>query len=321
MALAPLYLGPPQRHFPTHPVPPGALVSAEARAIHQAGAGPSAGQLKDELESLKENSLELRLIRAMLMKLGESSDSTGLAQDDPEASSSELHLETSQAQYTSLSQSSDDTEIYLEASFSQSLSIDVLVEADGDTRISATMSQSASFSAEISISSGGKKQDPLVLDLDGDGLETSGIADGAFFDIDADGSLDRLSVAARGDALLALDVNGNGRIDDGGELFGDQNGAANGFTELARYDDNSDGQIDAADSLYAELRLLSFASYSRQLLQSLAGAKVSTIYLGYAEARLDLGAGDERVQSGSFERTDGTFGEAADLLLRFDSLA
>ena len=59
-------------------------------------------------------------------------------------------------------------------------------------------------------------------------------------DLDADGRMDSISVPTGDDALLALDRNGNGRIDDGRELFGDQHGAANGFAELARFDDNGD---------------------------------------------------------------------------------
>ncbi len=91
-----------------------------------------------------------------------------------------------------------------------------------------------------------QKTDPLVLDLAGNGFSTRGLDDAVRFDLDADGRTDRISAPSGDDALLALDRNNNGRIDDGRELFGDQNGAANGFAELGKYDDNGDGRIDAA---------------------------------------------------------------------------
>ena len=56
-----------------------------------------------------------------------------------------------------------------------------------------------------------------------------------------------------GDAFLAIDRNGNGSIDDGTELFGDQNGAAHGFAELAKFDSNHDGVINAQDDDFDKL--------------------------------------------------------------------
>jgi hypothetical protein len=62
-------------------------------------------------------------------------------------------------------------------------------------------------------------------------------------------------------AFLALDRNGNGRIDDGSELFGNatplsQGGLApNGFVALAQYDLNGDGVIDASDPVWSDLLL------------------------------------------------------------------
>ncbi len=60
---------------------------------------------------------------------------------------------------------------------------------------------------------------------------------------------------------LALDRNGNGRIDDGSELFGSGTKlpsgafAANGFAALAVFDENADSIIDANDSVFNKLLL------------------------------------------------------------------
>lgn len=157
--------------------------------------------------------------------------------------------------------------------------------------------------------------DPLVLDLAGNGFSTRGLENALDFDLDADGRRDRISAPSGDDALLALDRDGNGRIDDGRELFGDQNGAANGFAELARYDDNADGRIDASDAIYRRLTLLRFDAQGRQQQQSLAEAGVAAIQLKARDVDLALGAYDRIAQLGSFEFADGRQGQAADLLL------
>ena len=117
------------------------------------------------------------------------------------------------------------------------------------------------------------------------------------------------------DALLAYDRNANGRIDDGRELFGDQNGAANGFAELRKYDDNGDGRIDNQDAIFERLSLLSFDAQGRQSSQSLSEAAVSAIDLQARDVKIALGAYDEIAQLGRFEFADGRSGQAADLLL------
>ncbi|MGG2396507.1 hypothetical protein ACJRW5_06085 [Pseudomonas sp. SH1-B] len=172
-------------------------------------------------------------------------------------------------------------------------------------------------SLEVNVSAGQRPQqvDPLVLDLAGNGFSTSGLSRPVRFDLDADGRMDSISVPTGDDALLALDRNGNGHIDDGRELFGDQHGAANGFAELARFDDNGDGRINAADAVFDQLRLLRFDAQGRQQLQTLDQAGVSAIELQARDVSIALGAYDQIAQLGQFEFSDGRSGQAADLLL------
>ena len=65
-----------------------------------------------------------------------------------------------------------------------------------------------------------QRRDPLVLDLDGDGLELVGASAQVLFDHDANGIKTGTGWAKPDDALLVRDLNGNGLIDNGRELFG-----------------------------------------------------------------------------------------------------
>ena len=167
----------------------------------------------------------------------------------------------------------------------------------------------------VSASARPQRTDPLALDLAGNGFATRGLENPVNFDLDADGRRDQISVPTGDDALLALDRNANGHIDDGRELFGDQHGAANGFAELARLDDNRDGRLDLQDALFERLTLLRFDDQGRQHSQSLAEAGVSVIHLQHQEVKQALGAYDEIAQLGRFDFEDGRQGQAADLLL------
>lgn len=104
---------------------------------------------------------------------------------------------------------------------------------------------------------------PIVLDLDDDGLR---MAKGRVtFDLLADGHAQGLSWVGPREALLALDLDGNGRVDTGAELFGSSTGCGtdrcfDGVMALAQYDSparggNDDGIIDARDRVFSRLRL------------------------------------------------------------------
>jgi hypothetical protein len=84
---------------------------------------------------------------------------------------------------------------------------------------------------------------PIVVDLAGDRImDFSSSAEGPLWDINGLGMVFRLGwpLCPGNEPFLALDRNGNGRIDDGRELFGnatplrDGRSAANGFEALER---------------------------------------------------------------------------------------
>jgi hypothetical protein len=79
------------------------------------------------------------------------------------------------------------------------------------------------------------------------------------FDIDNDGKSDQTAWAARGDGLLVRDINHDGQINNGSELFGSAtvlpNGktAADGYVAMNALDTNNDGVLDAKDAAFGEL--------------------------------------------------------------------
>ncbi|MBT9508245.1 hypothetical protein [Rhodoferax sp.] len=133
-------------------------------------------------------------------------------------------------------------------------------------------------------------RDPLVLDLDGDGVELTPNATTVLFDHNADGIKTGTQWARADDGMLVRDLNANGTIDSGRELFGDQTQlpsgqlAANGFAALAALDSNADGVFDANDAAYADLKIwrdLNQDGISQaNELQSLEQAGVTAINLG-----------------------------------------
>ena len=165
-----------------------------------------------------------------------------------------------------------------------------------------------------------QQSDPITFDLDGDGVELTNYLNGARFDILGDGRQVNTAFVTGGDAFLALDRNGNGTIDSGKELFGDQNGAKNGFEELRKLDDNKDGIIDAQDEVYTRLRLFKDngnGTTEAGELVSLSDAGIASISLAYKDVNEAASGGNRTAQSSSFHYGDGRRGRVVDTILNY----
>ena len=165
---------------------------------------------------------------------------------------------------------------------------------------------------------------PLVLDLDGDGIELTSV-DGstAFFDVGVDGFAEATGWVAADDGLLALDVDGDGRIDDGSELFGDQTGYAHGFLALAQHDDNGDGVIDAADAVFSELVVWQDANTDgisqAGEMRGLAELGIASISTGATTTSYWVAGNEIRYES-TFTWADGTTGVVGDAFFAGDDI-
>lgn len=126
--------------------------------------------------------------------------------------------------------------------------------------------------------------DPLVINLNANAAE---ITDQKFFfDLDMDGHAEAISQLAQGSGFLALDLNQDGKINDGNELFGARSG--NGFADLAKYDSDGNGWIDEADEVFDKLLIWSKDAYGKDVLCGLGQAGIGAIYLGNASTEFSL---------------------------------
>jgi hypothetical protein len=166
---------------------------------------------------------------------------------------------------------------------------------------------------------------PLILDLNGDGVQTLHWAANTHFDIDGDSDLDQTGWVGEGDGLLALDRNNDGTINDGRELFGtatvlgDGSRAPDGFAALAELDSNHDGRIDAGDEAFASLRVWMDANKDGVSqggeLYSLSSLGIASINLE-AQQTSELNNGNWIGLNGSYQTVDGEVHSIVDAWFR-----
>lgn len=138
------------------------------------------------------------------------------------------------------------------------------------------------------------RQMPLILDLDGDGVEIT-FGEQTYFDWDGDGFLEQGSWASADDGFLVLDLNadgtrgvGDGLIDQARELIWSLWGN-DGDTDLQAlrraFDDNDDGLLNDLDSVWSELRIWQDLNQDGVTddgeLRTLAQWGITQINLGY----------------------------------------
>ena len=138
--------------------------------------------------------------------------------------------------------------------------------------------------------------DPLVINYDND---SAVLSEAKFsFDLDIDGKPENIAMPASGSAFLALDKNGDGVIGDGSELFGVTSG--DGFKDLAAYDDDKNGFIDAGDKIFDQLRLFTRGPDGKDLVFTLREKGVEAISLENLATTLRLKDGNGMLRKTGF---------------------
>ena len=142
------------------------------------------------------------------------------------------------------------------------------------------------------------KTDPLMINLD---TNIGSVSDQKFFfDLDSDGKEEQISFEGQGSGFLALDKNGDGKINDGSELFGTSSG--DGFKDLAAYDEDGNGWIDENDGIFKKLKVWTKDENGNDFLIDLKKADVGAIYLRNTDTQFSL-KNDENQLNAEIKKT------------------
>jgi Ca2+-binding RTX toxin-like protein len=169
--------------------------------------------------------------------------------------------------------------------------------------------------------------DPLVFDLAGNGIDlTAASSTAPVFDMNGNGFAVHTGWVepGSGDGILVLDRDGASQITNIDQLIGGEATAggvsAVGFAQLAQYDSNLDGVINASDPIYSQLRIWvdSDGAGTGELL-TLQQAGIASINLADTAQTGDLVSGDQILATSTFTRTDGSTAEVADVSFQTDN--
>ncbi len=178
----------------------------------------------------------------------------------------------------------------------------IVQTADGrslDFRVDLEMSRSFMEETIITDTTEQIFCDPLVINLDAKGATVTDQK--FFFDLDADGTEESISFVGEGSAFLALDKNGDGKINDGTELFGTKSG--DGFADLAAYDADKNGWIDENDEVFNRLKVWTKDADGNNKLVDLKQADVGAIFLGKVGTEFGLNSLEDNQTNGMIRST------------------
>ncbi|TAL43533.1 MAG: hypothetical protein EPN89_15610, partial [Methylovulum sp.] len=167
--------------------------------------------------------------------------------------------------------------------------------------------------------------DPLVLDLNGDGVHLTDFASNpVLFDIDNDGSSKELTGwVSTADGILVQDLNGNGKIDNISETFSEYfNGTTgtggnagskpykDGLAALKSQDSNKDNKFTAADANWSNVRVWVDANHNGSTdsgeLKTLAALGITQINPNAKTQSGLIKNGNEVLASSSFVQNGAT---------------
>ena len=170
---------------------------------------------------------------------------------------------------------------------------------------------------------------PLVIDLNGDGkIETVSTKGNVFFDFDNNQKIENSGWIGKNEGFLVRDLNNNGKIDSGTEMFGNHTvlssgkTASNGFEALKDLDSNGNGKFDASDAAWSQVKVWRDANTNGVVdageLMTLEDAGIQSIDLNYTYQKEADENGNIEIQQGSLTKTDGTAGKISDVWFAAD---
>ena len=171
---------------------------------------------------------------------------------------------------------------------------------------------------------------PLIVDLDGDGVETTTSENGTYFDHDNNGFAEKSGWVGKDDGLLVRDLNNNGQIDNGSELFGsntllsNNQKAANGFEALKDLDSNGDNIFNNQDTAWNEVKVWKDANGNGVVdegeLLTMEQAGITGFDLNYQSQSRDDANGNAHLQTSTITKADGTTADITDVWFKTDYL-
>lgn len=161
--------------------------------------------------------------------------------------------------------------------------------------------------------------DPLILDLDGDGVKLTSFGEApVLFDIDHDGGSKEITGwVSKEDGIVVMDLNGNGKIDGIHETLSEYfNGTAgvngeagekkyaHGFAALKSLDSNADNAFTSADAAWNSVKAWQDADHDGQTdageLKTLTELNITRIDLAPTTQSGLVNGGNEVLATGSF---------------------
>jgi hypothetical protein len=243
-----------------------------------------------------ENDPRLRLIRAMVamltgkeVKIFDSSELQAQTPPPNVASPDQSGAAPDPQQSAGYGVEYDRHESYSEVEQTNFAASGVVRTADGrEIQFSLELSMARSYQEEsdVSIRQGDarQKKDPLVLNFGGSAAQLT--SQRFKFDLDSDGKKEDINFVTGGSGFLAFDRNGDGKINNGSELFGTKSG--DGFADLAALDSDQNGWIDENDAAFDKLSVWTKDSAGKDQLATLRQANVGALSLGRVQTPFDL---------------------------------
>ncbi|MDQ5986972.1 MAG: hypothetical protein CSYNP_02708 [Syntrophus sp. SKADARSKE-3] len=147
------------------------------------------------------------------------------------------------------------------------------------------MSRSFSEATSTSLIPGeAQKVDPIVVNFDG---AATSLTDWTFdFDLNSDGTKEKIPFVNGGSGILVFDKDSNGQVDNGQELFGPSTG--DGFAELASLDEDKNNWIDENDAAFNQLKVWQRDEAGNETLSALSQMNIGALYVTGVRSNFDL---------------------------------